>query len=117
MKETKSQGFTYSFPAIRGVQSSREYYVTMCPLQYVPKLFAAAEEDLPPELRAQRVLNKSRLPAMASYVLDNPDTYVFSSLTASIDRSVQFENNGVQDSRKIYAIKARCESMRATWRA
>jgi len=90
MRDTGAQGFTYSFPAIRGVQSGREYYVTMCPLQYIPRLFAAAENDLPPELRAQRVLNKSRIPAMTNYVLDNADTYVFSSLTASIDRSVKF---------------------------
>jgi DNA sulfur modification protein DndB len=94
MTNVKPQGFSYSFPAIRGVQSGREYYVTMCPLQYVARLFAAAEEGLPPELRAQRTLNKARLPGMTRYILDNPGTYVFSSLTASIDRPVQFIPHG-----------------------
>jgi DNA sulfur modification protein DndB len=82
--------FALSFPAIRGVQAGREYYVTMCPLEYVPRLFRYADGDLPPELRAQRTLNKSRIPVITRYILDNPKTYVFSSLTASIDGQVAF---------------------------
>src|SRR5690242_15791216 len=31
--------FEYVFPAIRGVQAGREYYVTMCPLRLIPRLF------------------------------------------------------------------------------
>ena len=49
------------------------------------------EEDLPPELRAQRTLNKNRIPEISDYVLDNPDNYVFSALTVSIDSEVNFE--------------------------
>jgi DNA sulfur modification protein DndB len=46
--------------------------------------------DLPAELRAQRVLNKSRIPEIASYIVENPKEYVFSALTASIDAIVSF---------------------------
>src|SRR5580693_479610 len=83
--------FEYVFPAIRGVQAGREYYVTMCPLRLIPRLFVFDEEELPPEMRAQRTLNKARVPEMARYLVGNPKDYVFSALTASINAEVQFE--------------------------
>jgi DNA sulfur modification protein DndB len=88
---TRSTGYEYVFPAIRGVQAGREYYVTMCPLRLIPRLFLFDEEELPPEMRAQRNLNRVRVPEMARYVVENPDSYVFSALTASINAEVQFE--------------------------
>ena len=84
-------GFEYVFPAIRGIQATREYYVSMCPLRLLPKLFLFNEEELLPTLRAQRQLNKARLPEMCRYITDNPDTYVFSAITVSVDAEVQFE--------------------------
>lgn len=90
MNSTATQDFTYSFPAIRGVQAGREYYVTMCPMEYIPRLFNFPEMEIPPELRAQRTLNKGRIPALTHYIIDNPKAYVFSSLTASIDGQVLF---------------------------
>lgn len=88
--------FEYVFPAIRGVQAGREYYVTMCPLRLIPRLFVFDEEELPPEMRAQRSLNKARVPEMARYVVENPQSYVFSALTASINAAVQFESFDVR---------------------
>ena len=83
--------FEYIFPAIRGVQAGREYYVSMCPLRLIPKIFIFDEEELLPELRAQRILNKARIPEMARYVWENRQNYIFSALTASIDAEVRFE--------------------------
>ncbi len=83
--------FEYVFPAIRGIQARREYYVSMCPLRLLPKLFLFNEEELVPELRAQRTLNKNRIPEIARYISDNPDSYVFSAITASVDADVKFE--------------------------
>ena len=83
--------FRYTFPAIRGVQANREYYVSMCPLRLIPRIFLFDEEELVPELRAQRSLNKARLPEMGRYILDNPNDYVFSSITASVDGQIKFE--------------------------
>ena len=54
------------------------------------KIFLFNEEELPPEYRAQRSLNKNRIPQMATYILDNPEGYTFSSLTASIDGEMEF---------------------------
>lgn len=76
---------------MRGVQAGREYYVIMCPLRYLPRLFLFDEEDVPAELRAQRALNRNRLPALVRYVVDNRKDYVFSALTASIDGQMKFE--------------------------
>lgn len=89
--------FEYHFPAIRGVQAGREYYVSMCPLRVIPKIFLFNEEEVVPELRAQRVLNKARIPEMANYILDHPKSYVFSALTASIDGEVKFDPVGGKD--------------------
>ena len=83
--------FGYSFPAIRGIQANRAYYVSMCPLRIIPKIFLFNSEELPPELRAQRRLNRSRLPEMANYIVRNKDDYVLSAITASIDGDVQFQ--------------------------
>ena len=63
----------------------------MCPLRYLPRLFLFDEEDVPAELRAQRALNRNRLPALVRYVVDNRKDYVFSALTASIDGHMEFE--------------------------
>ncbi|WP_018937665.1 MULTISPECIES: DNA sulfur modification protein DndB [unclassified Thioalkalivibrio] len=66
----------------------------MCPLRIIPKIFLFDEQELTPELRAQRTLNVSRVPEMARYVAENPHDYVFSALTASIDADVGFEPLG-----------------------
>ena len=80
----------YCFPAIRGIQATREYYVAMCPLYIIPKLFLFDEKELSPELRAQRVINKARIPVMCDYIVSNHTEYVFSAITASIDAKVEF---------------------------
>ena len=83
--------FGYAFPAIRGIQAGREFYISMCPLRLIPKVFLFDEEEMVPELRAQRTLNKARIPDLSRYIVDNPKDYVFSALTASIDADVRFE--------------------------
>ena len=87
-----SYGYTYTFPALRGTQAGREYYVAMCPLKLLPKIFLFDEAPVPPELRAQRTLNKARIPDIADYILKNQDDYAFSAITAAIDGEAQFES-------------------------
>jgi DNA sulfur modification protein DndB len=88
---------TLSFPVIRGIQSRREYFVAMWSLRMMRQISIFNEDELPPELRAQRILNKGRIPEIAGYIIDNPDDYVFSALTVSIDSQVDFEPLGTQD--------------------
>jgi DNA sulfur modification protein DndB len=90
-RSRSASGYEYVFPAIRGIQAGREYYVTMCPLRLIPRLFLFDEEELPPEMRAQRTLNKSRVPEISRYIIENPDNYIFSALTASVNADVHFE--------------------------
>ncbi len=84
-------GFEHIFPSLRGVQAGREYYMSMCPMRLIPKIFLFNEPELAPELRAQRILNKQRVPIIARYLLENVKSYTLSSLTASIDGEVTFE--------------------------
>tara|TARA_R100000027_G_scaffold163_1_gene164 strand:+ start:8049 stop:9131 length:1083 start_codon:yes stop_codon:yes gene_type:complete len=86
-----------SFPVIRGLQAGREYYVAMWTLRMLRQISIFDEDELPPELRAQRTINKARIPEIAGYVLDNPNDYVFSALTVSIDSEVSFTPMDGQD--------------------
>ena len=61
----------FSFPAVKGIQANMEYYVTMIPLDCIPKLFTFSDENLAPEIRSQRTLNRSRIPEMSNYILQN----------------------------------------------
>jgi DNA sulfur modification protein DndB len=81
----------FTFSAIRGVQAGRAYYVAMVPLKILGRLFRYDDAELPVKLRAQRDLNKARIPAIARYINDNPAEYVLSALSASIDGAFEFE--------------------------
>ncbi|WP_404337771.1 DNA sulfur modification protein DndB [Sphingomonas sp. MMS12-HWE2-04] len=83
-------GDSLEFTAIRGVQAGSAYYVVMVPLKIVPRLFKFEDEAMPADLRAQRVLNKARVPAIASYIANNANEYILSSLCASIDGEIEF---------------------------
>lgn len=105
-----ANNFYYSFPAIKGTQAGRDYFVIMCPLSIVSKLFLFNEEELPPEYRSQRILNRKRIPEMASYIVSNPHDYVFSSLTASIDGNFIFTPMNEQLDDKIGILQVSMDS-------
>ena len=88
--------YVYEFTAIRGVQAGRAYYVAMCPLRLVTRLFRFDDDEVPAPMRAQRILNRSRVPEIARYVAENPHEYVFSSLCASIDGDLEFKPTETQ---------------------
>lgn len=82
--------FSYRFPVVRGTQAGREYYIGMVPLNMLERIFPEDDEYVLPEYRAQRKLNEARIPEIKKYIIDNPDSYVFSALAASIDGNFQF---------------------------
>ena len=82
--------FSYTFPAIRGIQATREFFVSMCPLKLIPKIFLFDEDELTPDLRAQRTLNRTRIPEMSRYLIQNRKDYVFSAITASVSGKTKF---------------------------
>ncbi len=81
----------HRFAAIRGQQSGDDYFTVVCEMALIPKLFLFNESTIPTELRAQRHINKNRIPEMARYIVDNPKNYIFSALTASIDGDIKFK--------------------------
>jgi len=89
--------FSYSFPAVKGVQADREYYITMVPLKLLPKLFPVEDDIVTPVYRAQRKINEARIPEIKRYILENRNTYVFSALSASIDGSFEFISANERD--------------------
>jgi len=62
----------------------------MMPLKLVPRVFVFDEDELPARLRAQRSINRTRVPEIARYLVGNPRDYVFSSITASVDGEMVF---------------------------
>ena len=62
----------------------------MVPFGLVPKLFVFDDEELKPEFRAQRKLNRARVPEITRYVLDHPGEYVFLGADGVHRRSRRF---------------------------
>ncbi len=81
---------TYNFPAVKGFQAGREYYICMVPLGLLGKIFSTDTGDVAPEYRAQRKLNEIRIPEIRDYILSNRNSYVFSALAASVDGNIKF---------------------------
>lgn len=80
----------YQFPAVKGMQAGKEYYICMVPLGLLGRIFSSDNNDVAPEYRAQRRLNELRIPEIRDYILDNRESYVFSALAASVDGSMNF---------------------------
>jgi DNA sulfur modification protein DndB len=98
--------FEYILPVIRGIQAGREYYVSMCPVRFLPKLFPFESEDLPPEMRAKRTLNQTRIPEIADYFVKNSGNYTCGAIAASIDADITFEAVGNEaEERKIGRLR------------
>ena len=90
MFSSSPKPYTITLPAIRGIQSGREYYVTMVQMSMLTRQFVFNEYALPPEMRAQRVMNRARIPELTRYILNNPNDYIFSAITASVDKRITF---------------------------
>ena len=69
--------FAYQFPAVRGVQAGREYYISMVPLKLLSKLFPSDDEIVAPEYRAQRKINEARIPEIKKYILENNTCFTY----------------------------------------
>ena len=82
--------YNHSFPAVRGVQAGRPCYIAMCPMRIISKLSRFDEDDVTAELRAQRTINRQRIPEIKTYLIENPTDYTLSSLTVSVDTMVEF---------------------------
>lgn len=81
-----------SFPAIRGVQANHVYYTAMWPYDQISQFSVFVEQQEDDAFNSiQRKLNAGRIPELKDYILRNRDSYVFSAITASIDKDVEFK--------------------------
>ena len=84
---------TFQVPATRGRMGTTNFYTATLPFGAVTKLFTFNPDkmlELTPEERSQRALKRSRVPEIATYILDHDD-YIFSSITVSVDSEVKFD--------------------------
>lgn len=79
-----------NYSAIKGTQAGSEFYTIMVKLGDLEKLIPDVDMSLSTEERAQRQLNRKRIPAIKKYILENRDSYVFSALACSIDGKFKF---------------------------
>lgn len=89
--------FVYKFPVVKGIQADRVYYIAMVPMKMLSRLFPREDEYVPPEYRAQRRLNETRIPIISRYIVENRKNYVFSALAASIDGEFEFKKGEVSE--------------------
>ena len=80
---------TYAFSAVRGEQAGNAFYIAMCDMKSITTIPELDMDGLP-EHKAQRTLRKSRIPKIRDYLLQNPDNYIFSSITVSVDGKISF---------------------------
>lgn len=80
----------YTFTAMQGIQARQAYFVILVPLKMVPVIFNCGEGKGITD-NAQRELNKGRVPKIANYLVQNPETYILPSLTASVSGEVRFK--------------------------
>ncbi len=81
-------GFEYNFTVIKGVQAKKEFYISMCPLKLVSKLFIDSENS---NSAVQRIESRAKIVEISKHIIQNRNNYVFPPIIASIDREVAFD--------------------------
>lgn len=91
LREADQESGTIAFEAVCGIQAGREFYSAMCSFATIYNHFKFNEDpQIPVKLRAQRKLRESRIPEITNYITNNPDSYVFSSITVSVGGKITF---------------------------
>jgi DNA sulfur modification protein DndB len=89
-RETDAETGTMTFDAVRGVQAGKEFYSAMVSFKTIAEHFKFDDDRLAADQRAQRIIRSSRVPTLANYIVQNPDNYVFSSITVSVGGQMNF---------------------------
>ncbi len=90
-RETDKETGTMAFDAVRGVQAGREFYVAMISFKTIAEHFKFDDPSIAADQRAQRKIRETRVPQIANYIIQNPDSYVFSSITVSVGGKMNFQ--------------------------
>ena len=78
------------FPCFQGIQGGTLFWTTNVRVSRLNKIFTFDPSKAVPLERGQRSLNVARVRKIANYIINNPTSYVFPSLTATVDADVEF---------------------------
>ncbi len=76
-------GFYYRLPAARGIQAGRCFYNISIPMRILIKLLRIDGGDVLE--RSQRTVNENRAKKVATYINDNPDSFIIPCLTGVVE--------------------------------
>jgi len=80
----------YTFPALRGKQGDQDYYVLLCPLHLVPRIFLFDGVQVPAAWKPRPPLNEERVDELAASIQAHTDEYVLAPLVATVSAAVEF---------------------------
>ena len=79
-----SDVFTIKFPAVRGIQAGRPFYLATVPFKVLGKFLQLDTAGAVLE-RSQRDVNVTRANGVSTYIIDNKESYIIPSLTGVIN--------------------------------
>ena len=82
----------FKFPAARGIQAGREYFMVVAPFGVLRRLLAIDNTSEVLE-RSQRDVDMGRAKKLAAYIKGNPGSWVIPSLVGNIETPPQFEEH------------------------
>lgn len=85
--------YGYKIRCTRGIQAGREFYVGMARFRLLERIVTIDDGYLPAADRSQRPVNKARAKKIATYLRENPKTYILPAITATIDGEMSFVDN------------------------
>lgn len=101
-----SQEFCLSFPAVRGVQAGRIYYIATVPFRTVKNMFRLDVGDGSALSRSQREVNQTRAKKFAEYLDNNPSSFICPALTGVIDgEGSEFVASEVEGMKNVGVLK------------
>lgn len=80
----------YTFPALRGKQGKYDYYLLLCPLHLIPRIFLFDELQVPSEWQPRPSLNLGAVDKLAHYLQTHRDDYVLAPMVATSSTPVEF---------------------------
>lgn len=80
------------FPAARGIQAGREYFMVVAPLGTLRRLLAIDNTALVLD-RSQRDVDMGRAKKLAAYIKENPGSWVIPALVGNIEIDPKFEEH------------------------
>jgi DNA sulfur modification protein DndB len=87
----------FFFPAVRGVQGGKTYFVASVPFRMLKRIMSFDNGDVLD--RSQRAVDPTRARSLSQYLVENPSTFVLPALTGIVeDQELRFDEIGGEGS-------------------